>query len=264
MTRILIYPPLLFFAILAVSADEPPKKPYDPDGHFMQPGYHPTGAKPPPGQGSPPVPIRAHLALAARLQGDAAILDPRIADAINLTADQRRRRDAAFLAQSGELAARLARIRFAADGEDPYICRFWRRNAALKAIIAPEHAAKLEEIMVGSHVDAPPLSPVHIRVTAVTVRLLTVPDHDDAMLQIDATGETPGPGWRDAELVPRRGGKTAPDGYREFDLVATPVPPGIRPIVPCPVEAKAAFLVPIGLKGVRVYQPEAFVEEPTR
>jgi hypothetical protein len=146
-----ILPPLMLIivgaAILAASAGEPPKKPYDPDGPFMQPGYHPTGAKPPPGLGMP-APIR-EMALAARLQGDAAILDPRIADAIDLTADQRRRRDAAFLAQSGELAGRLSRIRFAADGEDLYVCRFWRRNAALKAILAPEQAAKLEEIAGG-------------------------------------------------------------------------------------------------------------------
>jgi hypothetical protein len=125
-------------------------------------------------------------------------------------------------------------------------------------------------VAIASSADEPPARipdadvPVRIRVTSVTARLLAVPDHDDAMLLIDATGETPGPGWRDAELVSRRGGKTAPDGYREFDLVATPVPPGIRPIVPCPVKAKAAFLVPIGLKGVRVYQPEAFVEGPVR
>jgi hypothetical protein len=152
---------VVVLAILAASADEPPKKPYDPDGPAMQPGHRPTGAKPPPGSGVPPAPIR-------------------------------------------------------------------------------------------------------IRVTAITVRLLTVPDHDDAMLQIDATGELPGPGWCDAELVSRRGGRMAPDGYREFDLIAIPVPRGIRPIVPCPVKAKAAFLVPVGIKGVRVYQPETFVEEPVK
>jgi hypothetical protein len=61
MTRILVFPPLLILAILAASADEPPKKPYDPDGPAMQPGYHPTGAKPPPGLGSPPVPVRLHV-----------------------------------------------------------------------------------------------------------------------------------------------------------------------------------------------------------
>jgi hypothetical protein len=125
--------------------------------------------------------------------------------------------------------------------------------------------------ILAASADEPPTKPldpdipVRIRVTSVKVRLLAVPDNDDAMLQISVTGETPGPGWRDAELVPRRGGKTAPDGYREFDLIAIPGPPGIYPIRPCTVKAKAAFLVHGGkIKGVRVYQPETFIEEPVK
>lgn len=102
-------------------------------------------------------------------------------------------------------------------------------------------------------------------VRVMQVRNIEIGRTRDGFL-ITAHGMAAGPGYSRPTLRPRHGGAPGPDGYIEFDLVATPPPPGLALPPASAQELRLRADLPVdtatlrGAAGVRVMAAEGGVQ----
>ena len=148
--------------------------------------------------------------------------------------------------------------------------RAWGRPGAAAALAAglalagcswgdEDPAAEVTDAELPPRNGAPgaPAGPIYEMRPAASVESLEIGQIYRGRL-LTAYGTAPATGWFRAELQPRNGGRLAPDGFLEFDLVAAPPElNGGAPGAPARLPIRADRAIPAsdlaGAQGVRVH-----------